>query len=102
MKELTNSVKLLVEDELTSANKKFGMFNSTHEGYAIIMEEVEELDYELGRIKYLLSNLWSTIKNNEKQGSLLERLRINATNAAAESIQIAAMAQKFIDSSNKW
>ena len=59
-----------VKEELKRATRKFGPFNSPHEGYAIIKEEVEEL--------------WDDIKAN------------NYENQRAESIQVAAMALRFI------
>ena len=57
--------------ELTRATNKFGAFNSAHEGYAIILEEVDEL--------------WDEVKSNGPE----RRLR-------AEAIQIAAMAMRFV------
>ena len=33
----------LVKEELKSANGKFPLFNSSHEGYAVIKEELDEL-----------------------------------------------------------
>jgi hypothetical protein len=61
-------------DELHSAEKKFGGFASAHEGYAVILEELDEL--------------WDEIKSDKEPGAV-ERMR-------TEAIQIAAMAVKFI------
>jgi len=96
--KLINSVKLLVDGELIDANKKFPMFSSNHEAYAVLVEEIEEAEYETERIKYYLNNLWMSVKNNSKEYELLKTLKLTAMKAAAENIQIAAMAQKFIDS----
>lgn len=63
-----------VEEELASAIEKFGKFNSAHEGYAVILEELDEL--------------WEEIKakpNDER----MDRMR-------AEAIQVAAMAIRFV------
>lgn len=59
--------------EFAWATVKFPPFNSAHEGYAVILEEVDEL--------------WDTIKNN-KNSAPLDR--------AEEALQIAAMAMRFI------
>lgn len=59
-------------DELVSAQVKFGPFASTHEGYAVILEELDEL--------------WGEIKRNGSR----ERMR-------AEAIQVAAMAMRFVE-----
>ena len=59
-------------DEIDSANKKFGRFNSSHEGYAVIKEEVDEL--------------WHAVK--VKSLGFKEQRK--------ECIQIAAKAIRFI------
>ena len=102
MKELTNSVKLLVENELIDANKKFSMFNSTHEGYAIIKEEIEEAEQELIDVNAILKRVWYFVKRDENVNKDMFLLKEYAIKLASESIQVAAMAQKFLESSNKW
>lgn len=57
--------------ELTTATQLNGKFNSTHEGYAVLLEEVDEL--------------WDGIKGNLSQELL-----------AAEAVQVAAMALRFL------
>lgn len=61
-----------VADELDRATSKFGRFNSGHEGWAVIQEEVDEL--------------WAEVKAN----------RGDASAARREAIQIAAMALRYI------
>jgi len=67
-REVTEAVSM----ELSSARAKFAPFNSAHEGYAVLKEEVDELWEEIKR------------KNNSK-----EAMR-------KEAIQVAAMAFRFI------
>ena len=100
MKELVEKVKVLVAEELKNANKKFPMFSSMHEGYAVIKEELEESKHELNCIELDLCEAWGNIKENRRNSTLqcIESLKIDALNLAAEAIQVAAMAQKFIDS----
>ena len=59
-----------VKAELHEATTKFPAFNSSHEGYAVLKEEVDEL--------------WDEIKAN----------RHNRTRE--EAIQVAAMAIRFL------
>jgi len=59
-----------VRAEYLRASKKFGAFNSTHEGYAVILEELDEM--------------WDEIKANEPG------------KASMESVQVAAMATRFV------
>jgi len=59
--------------ELLRATEKFGAFNSPHEGYAVILEELDEL--------------WEEIKS--KDGFESGRLQ-------KEAVQVAAMALRFL------
>jgi len=68
--------------EFKKAESKFPEFRSEHEGYGVLLEEVDEL--------------WDEIRNNKRPGAE-ERMR-------EEAAQVGAMALKFIimlDSKNK-
>jgi hypothetical protein len=60
--------------ELESATERFGPFASPHEGYAVLLEEVDEL--------------WAEIKADKLPGAR-ERMR-------REALQVAAMAARFL------
>lgn len=105
MQNLINNVKPLVDYELKEANAQFSLFQSTHEGYAIMLEEVEESQTEDEKINDGIEKLWYEVKNNgskERLNAICEVIKIHAILNAAESIQVAAMAQKFIESSKQW
>lgn len=72
MKETTWEILTDVKDELRDAQDKFPKFNSEHEGYAVIKEEVDEL--------------WILVKGKK---TLWKDKR-------HECIQIAAMAIRFV------
>ena len=66
----------LAEKEYERSNKLYPMFHSTHEGYAVIKEEVDEL--------------WDAIKGEKGiKPDIFQR---------AEVIQIMAMCIKFMES----
>lgn len=65
----------LVQRELRLAREKFPAFNSHHEGFAVLKEEVDEL--------------WDAVKMNHKA---LKR----DTQIRQEAIQVAAMALRFL------
>lgn len=65
---------VLVLDELDSALEKFPLFNSSHEGYAVLKEEIDEL--------------WDEIKNNKDP--------MSSVNQKKEAMQVGAMAIKFL------
>lgn len=72
-------IGLDMENELRSSMDKYPLFNSAHEGYAVILEELDEL--------------WDEIKKKQPDE---KRLR-------EEAIQVGAMAMKFILSmENDW
>lgn len=74
--------------ELERARAKFGRrFNSAHEGYAVLLEEVEELKREVfwGRIDDGLNHSPADHAEHRRQ-----RMR-------AEAVQVAAMALRFIE-----
>ena len=60
----------VVGAELDRATSKFGPFNSAHEGYAVILEELDEA--------------WDEIKRNNQEA------------ATREMVQVAAMALRFL------
>ena len=64
-----------VSFELSSAMKDYPPFSSAHEGYAILLEEVDEL--------------WDEVKKKPKDRDK-EKMR-------AEAMQIAAMAIRFME-----
>lgn len=61
-------------EEAVSAAKKWGPFNSAHEAYAVLLEEVDEL--------------WDHVKTNQKRRDL-DAMR-------KEAMQVAAMAIRFM------
>lgn len=62
----------LIENELDSARRKHRNMYSTHEGYAVIKEELDEL--------------WDEVKKKRPD---MDKLR-------EEAIQVAAMAARFV------
>lgn len=61
-----------IDKELTAANKMFGPFASLHEGYAVLLEEVDEL--------------WDEIKKKNPDPVKVHK----------EAKQVGAMAAKFL------
>lgn len=98
MDAVREDVIKLVDKELESANKRFPLFHSTHEGYAVIKEEIEEAEYATYWVSEKLKCTWELIKLNDDPDYEIECLKDFAINGAIEFIQVAAMAQKFIDS----
>lgn len=90
------AVTELVAKELKLSYEQFPAFNSPHEGYAVILEEVEEAADDLKAMQTYLSYAWNNIKSNYLDIKVyLDEVEITALNAACECIQVAAMCQKY-------
>lgn len=85
-----------VATELTSANEKHPPFASLHEAYAVIKEELEEAEYELGEACDSLEGAWECIKQDNAEDALkhLGLLGIRAKRLAMEACQVVAMCDK--------
>lgn len=81
MEELDlDTILTWVSNELLVAQRKFPPFHSLHEGYAVILEEVDEL--------------WDEIKR-------CQPFEFNSQHRN-EALQIAAMAIRFILDGQRW
>jgi rRNA-processing protein FCF1 len=98
MNVVQDEVNELIKKELKAANEKFPLFNSNHEGCAVIKEEVEEAEECIYNVNVALKEVWNNTKSNCVIDYDIEALKSEAINGAIELIQVAAMAQKFIDS----
>lgn len=86
----------LVALELEAADQKHPPFHSTHEGYAVLKEEIEEAKDALDEVTVCLQMMWEHIKRDHlKAYEYADKVEKYAVRLAAEAIQVAAMAQKF-------
>lgn len=97
MNAVENQVRELVKVELAAANERFPQFHSAHEGYAVIKEEVDELKEATDKVIGRMVSLWATVKYGNDPERLLQMISEDAVNATCEAIQVAAMAQKFLE-----
>lgn len=103
MNAIADDIRDAVEKELVSANQKFPLFSSLHEGYAVIREEVEETGDEYERLKEHLESAWKYIKANDTEHALqhLHRASYIAQYVAIETCQVSAMCLKAIQSAKE-
>lgn len=94
-----NVLKKLAAQELARANEKYPAFHSLHEGYAVILEELDELREDVQSAGIYMDHLWKQVRwdNSDRAREFAARIRDTAIHAAAEALQVAAMAQKLID-----
>ena len=90
-------LRKLVELELEAANRENPPFHSAHEGFAVILEEVEEARAELDNLDLQIVRLWGSVRSNQvaAMGDIVCDIENHAGHLAAEALQVAAMARKF-------
>lgn len=103
MIELKNGVSKLMTDEFLRGLKNHGFFKSPHEAWGVIEEEVIEADREMS----YLNNELDVFKNAVMCDSdtsikrAAQELKNKAMLLACESIQVGAMAQKYLEGDSK-
>lgn len=99
MNAVEDKIPALVAEELNAANREHDGFHSLHEGYAVLLEEVQEAKEALDAIHLELAEVWDGVWHDDQARSACcaERLEIHAVRLAAEALQVAAMAHKFQD-----
>ena len=113
---MREQIEKLVAEELARANDKFPGFASNHEAYAVLLEEVEELDEATSIITGAdIKCLWDCVRDQYFQMSYFKLskdeiirkhlliTKANVIEAIKEAIQVAAMCdkwQQFLDKEN--
>ncbi len=96
-----NFIKAAVAAETDNAKKNWGpTYHSEHEAWAVLKEEVEEAAEEEKTIQDCLGALWNAIRQGqqqERQKNSLYYILQHAQDLATEAVQIAAVAQKYLD-----
>ena len=98
MNELRTLVEALIKGELKRANKKFPLFHSDHEAVAIIEEEICEASDDGANLKFGFDDFKDLVFNDRSVSDMrnsIDCIERFARELACESIQIAAMAQKW-------
>lgn len=101
MNGIENQIDALIDAEYASANKKFAMFGSRHEAYAVIREEVDELAEASEDTEKTTRFIWEDVKRNSSNEVInkeLDMIEKRARHTAIEAIQVAAMCRKWKES----
>jgi len=104
MTRLLETVRGLVDYELADARSIHGeYFHSPHEGYGVLAEELYEAAQETADVDWKNKLLLRVLHqdNLPLMVRTLDALQENATLAACEYIQVAAMAKKMRESVEK-
>ena len=94
------SIDKAVVYELQNIVKNHGaVYASEHEGFAVLLEEVQEACEASKSMQDHLESVWNDIRNNisEKIGSDLGQVREWALALAEEAVQCAAVCERFLE-----
>ena len=100
MEDILFNVRCAADCELEDANKLHPLFHSLHEAYGVLTEEITEAKEAFAETERMLDRFFMCMRkdNYSSANENLEYIKENAIACAAEMIQVAAMAQKSIDS----
>lgn len=96
--ELVNQMQKIAAEELQAANSKFPAFSGKHEGFAVMREELDEMIEECNKTVHAVNELWENVKGNEPLEITVDDIKQYSLHTAAEAVQVAAMAMKFVSS----
>ena len=98
----TECIEQAVLHELRNIVKKYGpTYNSEHEGYAVLLEEVEEACEAAEFMQDALKRLWTSIRQNEFSNFELSQVYNFAKGLANEAVQVAAVCERFMETVKK-
>lgn len=96
--EATKSIEKAICHELRNIVKKHGpTYASEHEGYAVLLEEVEEACEAANYMQDALKILWTSIRQNEFSNFELAQVYRYAIALANEAVQVAAVCERFME-----
>ena len=97
MNGMEDRLTALMGEELEAADRVHPPFHSLHEGYGVLKEEVEEAREAMQQMERSLELVWGhTRYDSAKAFDHARQLERQAVQLAAEAIQAAAMARKFL------
>lgn len=97
---ITHIVNSAIRIELAYAQRDNGqVFHSSHEAYGVLAEEVQEAGEEHKSIQQHMEQLLRFVRTDYTEGiaDCLRVLKQDAIRAAAESVQVAAVCGKWLD-----
>lgn len=98
MKEIRIGIERLADSELQRATQEYHLFASDHEAESVIREEIEESAEDIEQIEEQYYELWNAVRADDEEAAYeaANRIKHYAVYAAAELVQVAAMADKLV------
>lgn len=96
-----DDIEKLVDKEYDGAIKYGLTYNSDHEFYGILKEEMEEVKDELESAEETFDGLWQDIKDGFNTLGNIYYLEIDLQNVIKESLQCLAVIRKYTNKGEK-
>lgn len=99
MNVVKEHVKFLVNKEYDAVNETHKPIASMHEGYAVLLEEIEEVCESCEELKRRNAAFWYEIRTNNDKclKSVIGKMLETSIEAACEAIQVAAVCRRILD-----
>ena len=97
MTKMLKGLDELLAQEIALAKKDYADYSSAHEGFAIMLEEVDEVQFENTRLLELVDELWQSTKEGDGISDTCVSIKEAALRLAAEAIQVACVAYRIIE-----
>ncbi|MDO5549423.1 MAG: hypothetical protein Q4F79_13185 [Eubacteriales bacterium] len=90
----------LIEREMQTGIKNHGLFVDAHQGWAVILEEIEEAQEQMEYMIVAVDAMKKAVQqdNDDIAYDLAHSIFTYAKKAMLESMQAAAMAEKYMES----
>lgn len=98
MKKIRIGIERLADSELQRAIQEHPLFASDHEAESVLREEIEEATEDSAEIENQYYELWDAVRADDEQAAFeaANKIKHYAVYAAAELVQVAAMADKLV------
>jgi len=97
--DLGTQIEELIKSTLDESVKKHGeRFTDDHHAYAVIKEEIEELEEQFEFIKLYLEIFWKNTKKDIESQEIINTVKEKTILLIAEALQVAAMCMKYKNS----
>lgn len=103
MDKILEKMEAAAEAEYEKILAKWGVFHRAHEGYSVLLEEVEEAQEEMESLREDMKAMWGKIREDaeDEAAGIAEEIYNDAMKCAAELMQVGAVCLRFINSNGK-
>lgn len=95
MQEIRDAVCVIANQHTAKCLFTKGIHTSHHQAYAVLLEEVEEMEEALRTARGLLAKAWAEVRDDNVSLATLDSLHKALYNGVSEGVQCISMAEKW-------